>query len=65
MIFFGLPGLIVFLEGSPYTYKMTKVNFLNDEVLLLKPDSKAIRVSREEYNSLNKTSHRNKPFIAN
>ncbi len=44
---------------------MTKVNFLNDEVLLLKPDSKAIRVSREEYNSLNKTSHRNKPFIAN
>ena len=40
---------------------MTKVNFLDNEISLLKPDSKAIRISREHYNSLS----RNIPSIAN
>ena len=50
--YYGLPGLIVYAEGETYSYKLSKVNFSDKEVTLLKPDKNGTQVTQEEYMNL-------------
>jgi GLPGLI family protein len=64
--YYGLPGLVVYAEGGTFSYKLSKVNFSDKEVELLKPDENAKKITPEEYAKLyvnsktNETKEENK-----
>ncbi|MBC8754766.1 GLPGLI family protein [Kordia sp. YSTF-M3] len=47
--YYGLPGLIVYLDDGKYTFKMDKVSFSDKKLDLLKPSKNANVVTPEEY----------------
>lgn len=66
--YYGLPGLIVYLDDGKYLFKMNKVSFSDKKITLLKPSKDGNVVTQKEYMNLyvnrktNETQEGNRRF---